>query len=129
MIKPADDQREKPAPRRHPVRPSKVERQKEQSNFLRGMIAEGLADAVTDRFTDADLNVLKFHGIYQQYDRDARAERKQGKADRQYACMVRARVPGGVLTARQWLRLDALARIYGQGSLRLTTRQGGGLPS
>jgi sulfite reductase (ferredoxin) len=124
MIKPADDKREQPAPRRHPERPSKAERQKEQSAFLRGAIAEGLADAASDRFDDTDLGVLKFHGIYQYYDRDARAQRKQSRADREYACMIRARVPGGVLTADQWLRLDALARLHGQGSLRLTTRQG-----
>jgi sulfite reductase (NADPH) hemoprotein beta-component len=93
------------------------------SNYLRGGIAHGLRDAITGGLAAADQQLLKFHGIYQQDDRDVRLERQQQKLEPYYSFMVRIRLPGGVCTPAQYLALDHLARTYGGGSLRLTTRQ------
>ncbi len=95
---------------------SKVELFKEQSHYLRGDIAATLQQE-TPRFAEADAHVLKFHGIYQQDDRD---QRKQGK---QHVFMVRCKIPGGRLTAEQYLVHDDLATRYGNGTLRITSRQ------
>ena len=103
--------------------PSPVERIKAASRALRGTIAESLADATSGGLRDDDQQLLKLHGSYQQDDRDIREERRQQKLEPQWRFMVRMRLPGGVCTAAQWLALDALAREYGNGSLRLTTRQ------
>lgn len=117
----------RPRARRTPAEPSKVEEHKLHSDYLRGGLAETLNDPAATRFNDEDLSVLKFHGIYQQYDRDARAEaRGDGgteKSARQHTLMVRARIPGGILSPQQYLTLDALSRQVGGGSIRLTTRQ------
>lgn len=102
--------------------PSKVELAKLASDRLRGSIAETLGDATTTGFDEDDKQLLKFHGIYQQDDRDAR----RGAVEKTYSMMVRLRIPGGALTASQWLELDRLADLVapdGKGSLRLTTRQ------
>ena len=99
------------------------ERLKYDSRHLRGTIREGLADPVTGAVSDADTKLTKFFGIYQQDDRDLREERRKAKLEPRYQFMVRVRLPGGVCTPRQWLALDALARQYANGSLRLTTRQ------
>jgi len=113
----------RPAPRRRPADPSKVERAKDASNYLRGGIRETLDNPDASRFEEKDEALLKFHGLYQQYDRDARAEGHQAKGEREYSCMVRCRIPGGVLTPEQYLVIDQLGLTIGQGSLRLTTRQ------
>jgi len=84
---------------------------------LAGTIAATLNDAGTDHFSDDDNQFLKFHGSYQQDDRDLR------KAGKKYIMMVRSRVPGGVLTAKQWQVFDLLATTYGNNTLRITTRQ------
>lgn len=102
--------------------PSKVEGVKRGSRGLRGRLAEGLAEAVPS-FDDDGYNLLKFHGIYQGYDRDSATERKQQGLDKEHQFMARVRIPGGRLTARQYLALDALADRYANGSLRITTRQ------
>ena len=104
---------------------SKVEFIKEASRQLRGTIAAELA-ADSDHFGDADKDLLKFHGSYQQDDRDARKKRPPGatKKDKQYIFMVRSRIPGGKLTAAQYLAENELADAYGNGTLRITTRQG-----
>jgi sulfite reductase (NADPH) hemoprotein beta-component len=100
------------------------ERIKHQSRGLRGTIAEGLEDRITAGLPqEADRQLLKFHGIYQEEDRDLRQERRQKRLEPAYEFMVRLRLPGGVVTPRQWLKLDELARRYGNGTLRLTTRQ------
>jgi sulfite reductase (ferredoxin) len=92
------------------------------SNHLRGTLAEDLAaDGAT--FGGDNTVLLKFHGIYQQDDRDVRRVRTQAKLPLEYSCMVRASVPGGVVTTDQWQALDRLAEL-GDGTLRLTTRQG-----
>ena len=84
---------------------------------LAGTIAATLDDAGADHFSEDDNQFLKFHGSYQQDDRD---QRKTGK---KYIMMVRGRIPGGVMTARQWRVFDLLATTYGNNTLRITTRQ------
>jgi sulfite reductase (NADPH) hemoprotein beta-component len=96
---------------------------KANSRFLRGTIAESLQDPITGAVTDGDTKLMKFHGIYQQDDRDLRDERRQQKLEPAYQFMVRVRLPGGVCTPQQWRKLDELADRYGDGGLRLTTRQ------
>lgn len=103
--------------------PSALEGIKARSNFLRGTLREGLADPVTGAIREDDTKLLKFHGSYQQDDRDLREERRQQKLEPAYQFMVRARLPGGVCTPAQWLALDDIARRYGRGTLKLTTRQ------
>lgn len=102
---------------------SKNETIKENSNFLRGTILEGLADVSTGALSDDDGQLTKFHGIYQQDDRDVRNERRKQKLDKAYSFMARVRVPGGMCTAQQWLEMDRLARQFANGTLKLTTRQ------
>jgi len=96
---------------------------KEASRRLRGTLVASLADAVTGALAEADAQVLKFHGSYQQDDRDLREERRLQKLEPAHDFMIRTRLPGGVVTPRQWLQLDAIAGSYANGTLRLTTRQ------
>jgi sulfite reductase (NADPH) hemoprotein beta-component len=93
------------------------------SRRLRGTLVEGLADPLTGAITEADTQIIKFHGSYQQDDRDLREERRQQKLEPSYSFMIRTRLPGGVVTPQQWLQLDAIAGAYANGTLRLTTRQ------
>ncbi len=102
---------------------SALEKLKEGSRYLRGTIEESLADSVTGAVTEGDTKLLKFHGTYQQDDRDLRVERMRQKLEPAYSFMVRVRMPGGVCTPQQWLQLDELARKYANNSLRITTRQ------
>ncbi|MED4715773.1 assimilatory sulfite reductase (NADPH) hemoprotein subunit [Bacillus badius] len=103
--------------------PSDVERIKEESNYLRGTLAETLADPLTAGIPDDDNRLMKFHGSYLQDDRDVRNERERQKLEPAYQFMVRVRAPGGVATPEQWLAMDEIARKYGNGTLKLTTRQ------
>ncbi len=96
---------------------------KTSSNFLRGTILEGLADLSTGALAADDTQLTKFHGIYQQDDRDVRKERRKQKLEPCYSFMIRVRVPGGVSTPAQWLEMDRLANEYANGTLKLTTRQ------
>ena len=102
---------------------SKPEAIKQQSRQLRGHIARDLPDTATP-FDKEGYALLKFHGVYQGYDRDSATERKQRGDDKIWQFMVRARIPGGRLTADQYLALDAIADRYANGSLRITTREG-----
>lgn len=102
---------------------SDVERVKADSRQLRGGLVEALADPVTGAISDDDNKILKFHGSYLQDDRDLRDERRRQKLEPAFAFMLRARIPGGVITPSQWLVFDALARDYANGTLRITTRQ------
>jgi sulfite reductase (NADPH) hemoprotein beta-component len=102
---------------------SRNEELKEKSRYLRGTIAAGLAEAATGAIAEDDAQLTKFHGTYLQDDRDLRPERRKKKLEQAYAFMVRVRVPGGVCTPAQWLALDRLADDFGNGTLRLTTRQ------
>src|ERR1700756_5633895 len=101
---------------------SKAEAVKQQSRQLRGHIARDLGDTATP-FDNEGYSLLKFHGIYQGYDRDSATERKQRGEDKVWQFMVRVRIPGGRLTADQYLALDGLADRHANGSLRVTTRQ------
>jgi len=102
---------------------SKNEDLKEHSGYLRGTIADGLDDVITGAIAEDDTQLTKFHGTYQQDDRDLRPERRRKKLEKAYVFMVRVRVPGGVVTPAQWLALDRIADDFGNGTLRLTTRQ------
>jgi sulfite reductase (NADPH) hemoprotein beta-component len=102
---------------------SPVEKIKRESRALRGTLAESLLDAHTGAIRDDDQVLIKFHGSYQQDDRDIRDERRRQKLEPLYSFMIRTRLPGGVCTPRQWLQLDEIARRWGGGSLRITTRQ------
>lgn len=100
------------------------ETMKDKSNYLRGSIAEGLLDRITGAVPSGDdVKLMKFHGIYQQDDRDLRDERRRQKLEPAYQFMIRVRLPGGVCTPAQWLKLDELARAHGGETLRITTRQ------
>jgi sulfite reductase (NADPH) hemoprotein beta-component len=102
---------------------SELEHIKAKSRQLRGTIADGLADPVTGAISAADTKLLKFHGSYQQDDRDLREERRKQKLEPLYAFMLRARLPGGVVTPAQWRVFDRLATDYASSGLRITTRQ------
>ncbi|MDX9875736.1 MAG: sulfite reductase, partial [Spongiibacteraceae bacterium] len=99
------------------------EKLKARSNYLRGTIAGGLKDSVTGAVPGDDPLLMKFHGIYQQDDRDLRSDRARRKLEPLYQFMVRMRIPGGRLSAAQWLGIDRLARRFAERGLRITTRQ------
>ena len=103
--------------------PSQFEKVKGDSNFLRGSIVESLNDPLTGSLRDQDQILIKFHGTYQQQDRDLDEERKQQKLEPLYSFLIRIRVPGGIATPAQWLALDQLADQYADSALKLTTRQ------
>jgi len=94
-----------------------------RSNYLRGTIKEGLADLSTGSMSEDDQQLLKFHGTYQQDDRDLRANRRKHKLEKAYSFMIRIRVPGGVATPYQWLETDRMATQFANGTIKLTTRQ------
>ncbi|WP_372950291.1 assimilatory sulfite reductase (NADPH) hemoprotein subunit [Mariniphaga sp.] len=102
---------------------SEVEKIKHDSNFLHGTLTESLADPVTGAIASNDTQISKFHGIYQQTDRDLDKERKEQKLEPAYSFLIRVRMPGGMVTPEQWLNMDSLADKYANGSLKLTTRQ------
>ncbi|MEK9496254.1 assimilatory sulfite reductase (NADPH) hemoprotein subunit [Photorhabdus sp. P32] len=100
------------------------ERMKRESNFLRGTISEDLTNGLTGGFEGDNFLLIRFHGMYQQDDRDIRAERAEQKLEPRHAMMLRCRLPGGVITPQQWLGIDKFAEentLYG--SIRLTNRQ------
>ena len=98
-----------------------------KSNYLRGTIAEDLNDQSnlrTGGFKGDNFLLIRFHGMYQQDDRDIRAERAEQKLEPRHAMLLRCRLPGGVITTKQWQAIDKFAgenTIYG--SIRLTNRQ------
>ena len=95
---------------------------KEESHFLRGTIADGLAHVETGAISDDDTQLIKFHGSYMQDDRDIRGERSKKKLEKAFSFMIRLRLPGGLVSPEQWIKLDDIAGTYANGSLRLTTR-------
>lgn len=100
------------------------ERLKTESNFLRGTIEADLVDPLTGGFTADNFQLIRFHGMYQQDDRDIRPERAKQKLEPLHNVMLRARMPGGIIQPQQWLAIDKFAAdktMYG--SIRLTTRQ------
>jgi sulfite reductase (NADPH) hemoprotein beta-component len=100
------------------------ERLKKESNLLRGTITQDLSDDVTGGFTADNFQLIRFHGMYQQDDRDIRAERSKQKLEPLHNVMLRARLPGGIIGTKQWIEIDKFAQDYSiYGSIRLTTRQ------
>lgn len=103
---------------------SDSERMKRDSNYLRGTIKEDLSNGLTGGFEGDNFLLIRFHGMYQQDDRDIRSERTEQKLEPRHAMMLRCRLPGGVITPEQWLKIDKFAAeqtLYG--SIRITNRQ------
>lgn len=100
-----------------------VEDIKANSRHLRGTLLDGLLDPVTGSLSFEDQRLVKFHGTYQQDDRDIRDERRRQKLEPAHQFMIRIRAPGGVFSPTQWLQLDDIATRYANHSLRITTRQ------
>ncbi|HVK50892.1 MAG TPA: assimilatory sulfite reductase (NADPH) hemoprotein subunit [Pseudoxanthomonas sp.] len=100
-----------------------VEDIKSESRRLRGSLLDSLADPVTGALRESDQTLIKYHGSYQQDDRDLRDERRRQKLEPAYQFMIRTRTPGGVVSPEQWLKLDTIATRYANHSLRITTRQ------
>lgn len=102
---------------------SPIEAIKVKSDGLRGTLKESLTDNHTGNVRPDDEALVKFHGMYVQDDRDRRAERAAKKLDKLYSFMIRLRIPGGVITAGQWLATHEISEEYGTGTLKITTRQ------
>jgi sulfite reductase (NADPH) hemoprotein beta-component len=103
--------------------PSDVEGIKERSNYLRGTLKEVMLDRISAGIPEDDNRLMKHHGSYLQDDRDLRNERQKQKLEPAYQFMLRVRLPGGVASPDQWLVMDDLADKYGNGTLKLTTRE------
>ncbi|WP_370386670.1 assimilatory sulfite reductase (NADPH) hemoprotein subunit [Snodgrassella alvi] len=100
------------------------ERLKGESNYLYGEIAADLNDGITGGFNGDDFQLIRFHGMYEQDDRDVRAQRQAAKLEPLKNVMMRCRLPGGIITPQQWLGIDEFATAHTlYGSIRLTTRQ------
>jgi len=93
------------------------------SNFLRGTIAEGLKDESTGAISASDQQLTKFHGTYMQDDRDLRDGRKAQGLEPAYSFMIRCRLPSGVATPEQWIKMDDISNKFGNQTMKLTTRQ------
>ena len=104
-----------------PVNPNELI--KARSRYLRGTLKESMADPLTGALAPDDAQISKFHGFYEQDDRDQRSRRQAEFLEPYYSFMLRARLPGGVCTPQQWLSIDAVGRELGNGTIRLTTRQ------
>lgn len=102
---------------------SDIERIKQASDGLRGSITESLNDELTGAIREDDQAVIKFHGMYQQDDRDRRDERAEKKLERLYSFMIRLRLPGGFITSEQWVAANDIADTYSTGVIKITTRQ------
>ncbi|MEJ0079514.1 MAG: hypothetical protein WDM78_00765 [Puia sp.] len=102
---------------------SGIEKIKQASDALRGTIKQGLADEVTGAISEEDKALVKFHGMYLQDDRDRRDERAEKKLERLYSFMIRLRLPGGLLSAEQWLATQDIAGEHTTGIIKITTRQ------
>ncbi|WP_040209284.1 assimilatory sulfite reductase (NADPH) hemoprotein subunit [Neobacillus jeddahensis] len=103
--------------------PSDVEEIKVKSNYLRGTLKEVMLDRISASIPEDDNRLMKHHGSYLQDDRDLRNERQKQKLEPAYQFMLRVRLPGGVAAPNQWLVMDELAEKYGNGTLKLTTRE------
>ena len=104
------------------AKPSKVELVKLASEYLKTFVADELENGKS-HFSEDATSILKFHGSYQQDDRDLRGPLKKEGKEKAYQFMVRVRVVGGRLSAEQYLACDHLAQTIGNGGLRITTRQ------
>ena len=120
---PADDPSDRRGRRGREAGLAHNEHIKIASGFLRGTLADGLLKHATGAISEDDGQLVKFHGMYLQDDRDLRPERTKKKLDKAYSFMIRLRIAGGVVTPKQWLVLDNIATTYANGTLRATTRQ------
>ena len=102
---------------------SPVEKIKTSSDGLRGTLKESLQDNITGSLREDDQSLIKFHGLYQQDDRDKREERSAKKMEWLYSFMIRLRLPGGFLTPEQWIGLHHIAGEHATGVIKITTRQ------
>ncbi|PWQ94356.1 NADPH-dependent assimilatory sulfite reductase hemoprotein subunit [Leucothrix pacifica] len=102
---------------------SDVETFKDDSDYLRGSLVESFANPLTGAITEADTQLIKFHGAYQQDDRDQRLRRQEKKLEPAYSFMIRMRMPGGELTADQWKKIDEISNTYGNETIKLSSRQ------
>ena len=102
---------------------SAVEHIKDRSNYLRGNLVADFHNPITAAISEDHVQLVKFHGSYQQDDRDVRLHRQDKKLEPAYSFMIRLRVAGGDLTADQWVKLDDISNRYGNGTSRITTRQ------
>jgi len=102
---------------------SPIEQIKVGSNGLRGTLRESLENKITGAISEDDQAVIKFHGMYQQDDRDRREERATKKLERLYSFMIRLRLPGGFLKPEQWAALHNIAGENSTGIIKITTRQ------
>lgn len=102
---------------------SAVEHIKDKSNYLRGSISESLENSITGAIHNDDTQLIKFHGSYQQTDRDLDSERKAQKLEPLFSFMIRVRLAGGVASPTQWLNMDELSEKFGNSTIKLTTRQ------
>src|SRR5918993_1424660 len=102
---------------------SSVEKIKKASDGLRGTIENSLENEITGAISEDDTAVVKFHGMYQQDDRDRREERAAKKLDRLYSFMIRLRLPGGFMTPEQWIATHDIAGEHSTGVIKITTRQ------
>lgn len=102
---------------------SSVEKIKVESDGLRGTIVQSLHNEITGAISEDDQAVIKFHGMYQQDDRDRRDERAERKLERLYSFMIRLRLPGGFLTPEQWITTHNIAGENTTGVIKITTRQ------
>ena len=93
------------------------------SDYLRGTLAEEIADTSNGSICADSQQLSKFHGMYLQDDRDVRAGRRKKKLDKAYSFLIRVRLPGGVSTPEQWLAMDTISDQYANGTLKITTRQ------
>lgn len=102
---------------------SAIEKIKRNSDALRGTLKQSLQDELTGSVREQDEALIKFHGMYQQDDRDLREEREAQKLDRLYSFMIRLRIPGGFITPEQWIAVHHIAGTYSTGVIKITTRQ------
>src|SRR5947208_11074127 len=106
-----------------PAKRSAVELIKENSRQLRGTLADELAKN-SEKLNDQDKQLIKFHGSYQQDNRDARKDRHREGSGKAFQFMVRCKIPGGKVSATQYLAIDRIAEQHANGTLRITSRQG-----
>src|SRR6266478_6200511 len=102
---------------------SSIEKIKTESDGLRGTIVESLKDEITGAIREDDQALIKFHGMYQQDDRDRREERAEKKLDRLFTFMIRLRLPGGFITPLQWVATHEIAGKNSTGVIKITSRQ------
>src|SRR6185295_15383356 len=102
---------------------SPVEKIKLDSNHLRGTLKKSVRDELTGALREDDQSLIKFHGMYQQDERDRREERSAKKLEWLYSYMIRLRLPGGFMTPQQWVGLHNIAGEHSTGVIKITTRQ------